>query len=75
MKVKDSKTCVNPWIGLSIIAGICLVMALAVFVEFSGPTLARRPSAAHKGGKGFVSAAFPSSAADAGKDAVDKITF
>jgi hypothetical protein len=41
MKVKDSKTCVNPWIGLLVIAGICLVMSIAVFVQFEGENLGK----------------------------------
>ncbi|MBF0252840.1 MAG: hypothetical protein HQL29_03395 [Candidatus Omnitrophica bacterium] len=36
MKVKDSKTCVSPWVGLMIITAICIVMSLAVFVQFGG---------------------------------------
>ncbi len=36
MKIQDPKKCVNPWLGLLMIAGICAVMTIAIFFEFSG---------------------------------------
>ena len=34
MKLQDKEKCINPWMGLLLISGICLIMTVAIFYEF-----------------------------------------
>jgi len=42
MKVQDKTKCMNPWLGLLMIAGICLIMVIAVFFEFKAERQQKR---------------------------------
>ncbi len=39
MRVYDKKNCVNPWLGLLMIGSICIIISLAIFIEFGSSNI------------------------------------